>query len=357
MGVLPKDHLRTESDGLALISEPSQRIVRLRGGFGDELIADMFRPAGIEAALSDKGRYTDRLIRHMGGLQKCRAFKIPGVRSLIAETINNAAITAPYATQRIRGAVGQVTDLDRFSDLVLRAGQKHPLTSALVWDYLLRKRVFLPGAELKCEECSLNFWLSIDDLRSVVTCTYCAAQLVVGPLLKSNLDWKYRRSPLLSVDASLHGSLPVLLTLQQIHTLFPLDIIAWSASMDLLLSDGTRCETDLAVVTAHTFHPSCLVIGECKTTLEFNGNDLRNLRNVASCFNHTGIDIYIVFSKLAKFTDAELTLIRALSPGLRDKVILFDVDALEPYDAFQEAKNAVINMEGLARASAAAHAY
>jgi hypothetical protein len=42
--------------------------VRLRGGFGDELLANIFAAVKIDATLSDKGRYTDRLVRHMDGL-------------------------------------------------------------------------------------------------------------------------------------------------------------------------------------------------------------------------------------------------------------------------------------------------
>lgn len=356
-GIIPRDELRTQADGLSIISNLDERTIRLRAGFGDELLANMFDAAKISAALSDAGRYTDRLLRHVGGLQKCRAFKIPGVRELIKETAGNSTITAPYATQRIRGATGQTADLDRFADLTLRAGQKHPLTNAAVWDYLLRKRVFLPGSELKCEECALAFWISIDDLRSVVTCTYCGSSLVTGPLLKSNLDWKYRRSPLFSVDDSLHGSIPVFLTLLSIHTLFFSDVVAWATSMDLMFSNGTRCETDFAVASTHTLEPSCLLIGECKTNYEFNQNDLANLLKVSASFRGTAVDVYIVFSKLARFTDAELQMIRNQPSEIRQKIVLLDVDALESERPFEATKVMVLDMERLARASASHFAY
>ncbi|MBP9205306.1 MAG: hypothetical protein KBG28_15155 [Kofleriaceae bacterium] len=358
VGILSKDQVRTQIDGFGIISDQSQRTVGVRGGFGDELVSNMFGAIEIEAALSDAGRYTDRLVRHMGGLQKCRAFKIPGVRELIHETAGNGAITAPYATQRIRGAVaGQAADLDRFDDLVLRAGQRRPLTGAMVWDYLLRKRVFLPGSELKCEECSLTFWVSIDDLRSTVTCTYCGAGLVTGPLLKSNLDWKYRRSPLFSVDESLRGSVSVLLTLLQIHACLFSHVVAWTTSMDLVFSDGTRCETDFAVATANTLEPSCLVIGECKTNSEFNQNDITNLVRVRNHFHDAEVDVYIVFAKLAKFTDAELKLIRDQPPEARSKIVLFDAEALESEEPFRATKVMILDMARLARASAAHFAY
>lgn len=357
-GIPRKDQLRTQLDGLAIISGQSQRTVRLRGCFGDELLGNMFGAVKIEATLSDAGRYTDRLVRHMGGLQKCRAFKIPGVRQLIAETAKNAAITAPHATDQIRRAVRGTVDFKCFADVVLRPGQRHPLTNAIVWDYLLRKRVFLPGSELKCEECSLPFWVSIDDLRSQVSCTYCGTILVTGPLLKSNLDWKYRRSPLFSVDESLRGSVPVLLTLLQLHTLFSSDMVAWATSMDLVFSDETRCETDFAVATTHTLEPSCLVIGECKTNSEFNEADLTNLLRVRSSFEDSEVDVYIVFSKLAEFTDTELKLIRDQPPDVRSRIVLLDADALEPYEPFEGANTGeILDMERLARASAASHTY
>jgi hypothetical protein len=356
-GILPRDQLRTQFDGFAIISDQDQHTVRLRGGFGDELLGNMFGAVNIDATLSDAGRYTDRLVRHMGGLQKCRAFRIPGVRGLIDETAHNGDITASHAKQRIRGAAGQAADLDRFANLVLRAGQKRPLTNAIVWDYLMRKRVFLPGSELKCEECSLTFWVSIDDLRSVVNCTYCGASLVTGPLLNSNLDWKYRRSPLFSVDESLHGSVPVILTLLHVHTLFFTDVVAWTTSMDLGFADGTRCETDFAVATSHTLEPSCLVIGECKTNHPFNQNDLSNLLRVSNCFHDTEVDVFIVFSKLAQFTDDELKLVRDQPPEVREKIVLLDVGALESEEAFKSTKGRALDIQRLAHASAAHFAY
>jgi hypothetical protein len=149
----------------------------------------------------------------------------------------------------------------------------------------------------------------------------------------------------------------VLLTLQQIHAYFSSDVVAWATSMDLLFSDGTRCETDFAIATAHTLESSCLVIGECKTKYEFNQNDLANLLRVSNCFHDTEVAVYIVFSKLAQFTDAELKLIRGQVPEVRQKIVLLDVEALESANAFGATKITVLDIDRLARASAVQFAY
>src|SRR5439155_20440280 len=115
---------------------PGQRTFWLHAAYGDEVIFNIFSAVGTEAELSDKGRYTDRLVRHLGGLQKCRAFKIPGVRRLFEQTARDVSITTSQATLEIRGGA-QGTELDRFRDLRLRAGQRGETTNATVWDYLL----------------------------------------------------------------------------------------------------------------------------------------------------------------------------------------------------------------------------
>jgi len=357
IGVLPRHVLRTQRDGISLITEPGQRTYWLHAAYGDEVIGNMFAAVGTEAALSDKGKYTDRLIRHLGGIRNCRAFKIPGVRRLIEQTARDGFITTSQATLEIRGDA-QGAELDRFRDLRLRSGQRGDLNSGIVWDYLLRKQVFVPGSELTCEECSLKFWLSVDDLRSIVTCAYCGTQLVTGPLLKSNLDWKYKRSPLYSVNESLHGSVPVLLTLQQLYDQFFSHIVAWATSMNLKLADGTRCETDFVVASQDTFEPSCLVVGECKTNYEFNETDLRNLLRVRQEFAASDVEVYIVFAKLAAITEVERTLIREQLPEVRAQIIVMDAAALEGDRPFRGSPTGpVIDLRGLARASAVTYGY
>lgn len=357
LGIWEKDKLRIQLDGISIISRQTGDPVRLQAGFGDEVISNIFAAVGIQSSISDAGRYTDRLVRHMGGLQQCRSFKIPGVRKLIRETTGNSTITASHAAQTIRGHSGKSAELARFANLVLRKDQKLPLSNMVVWDHLLRKKVFLPGSELKCEECSLVFWISIDDLRSTTVCHYCGASLVVGPLLKSNLDWKYRRSPLFAADDTLRGSVPVLLTLLYLHTLFFDNIIVWSASMDLKLSDERKCESDFVIAASHPFNASWLAIGECKTSDEFNENDLSNLRRVRDSFAATGMDVYIVFAKLALFTDDELKLVRSQDGIVRQRLVLLDVECLESGDFPSTKEVNAGDMAGLAQASASHFAF
>jgi hypothetical protein len=94
------------------------------------------------------------------------------------------------------------------------------------------------------------------------------------------------------------------------------------------------------------------VIGECKSHHGFNQHDLTNLLRVSTCFRDTEVDIYIVFSKLARFADVELKLIRDQVPDVRQKIVLLDAEALESEQAFQATKITILDIERLARASA-----
>jgi hypothetical protein len=174
----------------------------------------------------------------------------------------------------------------------------------------------------------------------------------VAPQLRSNLDWKYRRASLFAVDKSLHGALPVILTLQQLHTIFHDHVVAWAASMNLTPSGETQCEIDFAVVVKRTLHLDCLVIGECKTKDEFNANDLANLSRIRNRCSLDHLSVYMVFAKLDKFSTAELDLIRAQPSDVRANIIMYDGDELETYQAFKSSKIVIVDMADLARASA-----
>ena len=72
---------RAEKDGLGIITPLWTDHITLFGmerfSFGRQL----FKTFGIAAQVSQPGLICDQLIRQMGGIQGCRAFKIKGVRN------------------------------------------------------------------------------------------------------------------------------------------------------------------------------------------------------------------------------------------------------------------------------------
>lgn len=144
----------------------------------------IFATIGIEAKPSPAGRVCDRLIRQMGGLDSCRVFRIGGVRKLIESYRPDQSFTLSRAKQMIYGK-GTDHPLARYQGLYIEQREfGSRLTSDAVFAHLLRKEIFRPGLKLTCPSCQLDYWRSLDDLRTRNECEYCGNLFNLGPQLK-----------------------------------------------------------------------------------------------------------------------------------------------------------------------------
>jgi hypothetical protein len=76
---------RAERDGLGIITRLGTEHVTLFGMERFAFARQLFKTFGIRVEASQPGLICDQLIRQMGGIQGCRAFKIKGVRQLIQQ--------------------------------------------------------------------------------------------------------------------------------------------------------------------------------------------------------------------------------------------------------------------------------
>jgi hypothetical protein len=221
--------LRAQTDGIGIFGHTYSDSLTLHPLSPDKVIAELFKIFGINAFLSEPGLRAKRLVSQMGGLQNCRVFKIAGARELLKKTRIDSYVNRSSSKQTIDGTEG-IGDLiaqqaaskafeTKYGNLYIEARENHgtTLSTDSVFDYLLKKKVFQAGLEIKCPNCLLKFWLSIDDVKSHVNCTYCDHQFNITPMLKDR-DWRFRRSGLFSMDDQ--GSVPVALLLQQMDTVF-----------------------------------------------------------------------------------------------------------------------------------------
>lgn len=331
------DKVRAEPESVGIITNAGRSDLSITGLDVSELISRIFSVAGITAKQSQPGLIAARMIQQMGGIQGCRPFKIPGVRTLIEEHRPYEPFTRPCAIQAIRGVdpVTQQPSFAPFEDIFI---EPRPFGSKLkpdaVFEYFLKRGLLRSGLEPRCPSCQLEFWLSIDDLRTEVACEYCGHRFNLTLSLKARGDWRFRRSGLLGRDNNQEGAIPVALTMLQLHTAFH--------SREALLTTATKlrsesaqpidCETDfIAVVRPLIDEPIDIAIGECKTRQEITEKDVSNLKGVADTFPRDRFNVYIVFSKLGPFTPEELTRIRAVNEKHRKRAILFTPRELEPY--------------------------
>lgn len=335
------DKVRVEPDGIGIISHASSSDLSLNALDVNLLVERIFQVAGITATPSKPGLIASRLIHQMDGLKKCRPFKISGVRDLIETFGPDQSFTRSGAIQTIR-AQNPATNEVRFSlyeNLFIEERPFHSkLTPDAVLSYLLKKNVFRAGLEFDCPSCRLEFWTALDDLSTEISCTYCGHRFNVTPHLNHRGDWRFRRSGLFGRNDNQEGAIPVVLTLQQLDTMFGSREMLYTTAMELRSDAGKikKCETDfVAVVPRHRDGRIQIAIGECKTRKPITEDDIANLKSVAAAFPASRFDVFVILAKLTDFTQDEIDCAVALNDEYHRRVILLTARELEPYHLYE----------------------
>jgi hypothetical protein len=306
------------------------------------LIERLLNVFGIQSTPSQPGLIAQRLIRQMGGLQGCRVFKIRGVRSLIESYGPLRSFTRTRALQLI-GDIDPATNQPRFGkyeDLHIQKREKPKLTPDEVFTYLLSKRVFRVGLDLTCPHCNLEFWLALDDVKSITDCQFCGESFDVAPLLRDR-NWRYRRSGLFGRDDHQQGAIPVALTLQQLQTTLHYDALIYATSLNIRSSSGKidTSEVDLVLVGQDHDGRVHVAVGECKSSDEITEEDVRHLGQIADALSSPRTDGFVVFSKTAGFTPVEIERCKRAQSPYSYRVILLGSRELEPYHVYQNVES------------------
>ncbi len=309
------------------------------------LIEQVFGLAGIDANLSHGGLITRQLISRMGGLGETRAFKIPGVRRLLKTHGPMDSFTRKAAIELIgkRDPANPNASFDDHKRLFI---EPHPhdteLTPSMEFSHLVEKNLFRIGADLRCPTCVLSSWVPLETLQQSISCSLCGAkydatrQLVEG-------EFTYRRSGVLGLEKNNQGAIPVALLLQQLSTNFPSYSrgTVFGVSYDLKSSERgaeiPNCETDFFILFRKPrSEKTYVLIGECKDVGgALDETDIFNMRKVSDAFPTHRFETYIMFAKLAPFSDNKIKLAGSLNTPFRNRVIMLTQRELEPYYLFK----------------------
>lgn len=329
--------VRSEPESLGVVTSVSDDNVTLNGLNAAELIAEIFRVVGIEAAPSKPGLIASTLIRQMGGLDGCRPFKIAGVRALIEDHKPHQSFSRSTAEQVIRGQ-GNVRSLSDYQWLYIEPRKPGTeLKNTAVFSYLLDKGVFRAGLKFDCPSCQLEFWRLLDDARSRLECEYCGHGFNAAPQLRDKA-WAFRRSGLFGNDDHQEGAIPVLLTLQQLAHMRTMHHGVFTTAM-ALKSNGaqiSKCETDFVLVVERPRdHRIQIVIGEAKARQPITASDVIKLTAVADAFPADRYDVFVVFARLSSFSAEEVELIKKVNSQHTRRAIMLTDRELEPYFIYE----------------------
>lgn len=315
---------RVEPQGIGQIIKSFQDSLTLKFLDTTKLISEIFSHVSITATISKPGQISQQLIQQMGGLQTCRVFKVEGLRKIIKQFSPYKSFTWSNATQIINNH-----NFERYNDLYLHGKM---ISKDDILKVLLERNLLMAGISVQCPNCCLDFWTPIEDVKSHLICEYCRQQFNVTPLLKQYGQWKFRCSGLLAGNDNQHGSIPVILTIQQLEQAIGWGDILYSPSMNLRGDNIPDCESDFVILLNKKTNTNKLelVIGECKSEGgEIDENDIQKLNAIAKAFPAKKFNIYILFSKLCAYTPEELEIISTLNDPSNKKVIIFSTSELE----------------------------
>lgn len=341
MGALWSD-CRVESRGITFLQHYNLGSLTLRSLDVVSLIREILKRIGIPTEVSQAGLVSARVIAQMGKLDNCRPFRVRGLRKLIEDTRPESTFTRSGAIQKIReegdgGSIG----FDRYNDLHIEPPPAR-LTPDSVFKYMVSHGAFRVGLEFHCPECSLNFWISLDNATAEPECEFCGKRFDATPQLRDR-DWRYRRSGVFGKADSQEGAIPVALTLLRFLHSDSSSRMLYAPALTLLPGNAIRnkCETDfVALLSYDDYRRSAvqLAIGECKTRKDITEQDVSNLSAVADVLESNGIEAYVVFSKLADFSDAELMLINEVNSGGRERAIVLTERELQHWFPYKWAE-------------------
>ncbi|HEU4966439.1 MAG TPA: hypothetical protein VFT53_03075 [Candidatus Saccharimonadales bacterium] len=344
------DIFRVSPDGMSFIVNTGESFERLYPLEYTELIAEIFKRSGIATKASQAGIIANHLIKQMGGLDGCRVFKIPGVRKLINPpkgTQNTDTISRGEAQSIItdKDPLTKTRTFDAHKSLTIQAREKPDLTPEDAFSYLVEKRLFRPGIELRCPSCGLHQWIGIKDVKEKQSCEYCEAGIDLMSQFKNSAIWEFRKSGLIAKKNNQEGAIPVALTLWRfLHATHNHNLI-YSTALNLTGS-GIECETDLVILDTHygggvlrKGGVPAIVLGEVKSNAdEIDDKDLENLMKTKSLLEAKNVRVFLAFARTSDFTSEEIRRFKELvSKGIRP--ILFTHKELEPYDLYAHYRN------------------
>ena len=331
---------RVEPEGIGVIIDVWREDLTLFALDIPSLISKIFEIAGMRTRSSQPGLIASRIIQQLGGLHGCQVFKIAGVRDLIEKYKPDQSFTRSGAIQII-GRNDPNTGKPNFSEyeglfLEPRSSGKLKPEDAFVW--LVKHGVFRVGLNFECPNCHLDFWVSLDDVRTETKCEYCGKDFDVTSQLRDR-DWRYRRSGLFGKENHQEGGIPVALTLQQMDTRFNFPEMLYTTAMEIEPAGATvsKCETDFVLLTQMNIdHEVQIAIGECKNRDEITEEDVSKLRLVAEALEEKNIRVFVIFAKLGGFSSKELERCQAVNGKYERRLILLTARELEPYFLYEE---------------------
>lgn len=361
--------VRSEQDGIGVIINANANSLSLYPIPHQKLIERIFNLAGFKVNISQAGLLAKQIIKGMreyDPLEACRVFKITGVRKLINSTKVCESIKWNHAIKTI----GE-NNFNKFKKLYIESRKTPELTPSDVFNFLLKKKIFVPKLisfadekwDYKCESCGLKEKIPVKSFENYWRCPYCEQEQYMPPYITANFKkmkdtyWQFKKGGLFAKDNNQEGAIPVILSLLTFNSIFHMHNFIYSTSLNLQKS--YKCEIDFCILHYNYREKIELGIAECKSEgQEINQQDINNLKAIQDEIEKLQIDCYLIFAKTTdQFKPKEIELFKSLKQEERKLIILSnkELESYHPYwDITEKDKlpeSSVLDMMGMYRNS------
>jgi hypothetical protein len=327
------NEVRVAREGLVTHRLYSRDVMNVTPILTADVFASLFKTAGFGVRPSPPGRFADRILDHMKGVDGCRVFKIKGVREVLSRMRGGKSLQS----DEIIHTIGKHWNNKDYDDLIITYQQSRPLTPVIVFDAMVRSKILRAGLRLVCTNCGKEDWHHVDAFGETFRCQYCSSVQDVGNL--DRMRWYYKTNGMFMLPGEGLGSIPVILGLWRLKHLGSLGHYKYSTSLGLTrTTGGGEYEVDFCCLNVDRFrHRHELVLGEARGQVAFSSHDIGKLVDVAASFRSRP---YLAFVTLRdEYSDLEKQQLKKLSQD-GWQVIALTRQELDPYDLHDRFKNA-----------------
>lgn len=302
----PMDGVRLQDGNVGVFTKAGESSLEIRLVTQAEVAEQVLSLAGLSSELSSAGQALKRVIEQMGGLERCRLFRLPGLRALLARS--PVALSWRDAVRAIEGE----GSFSRYDNLP---------TASEIFRRLVDRKVFRAFLKAQCDRCKVRDLYRLEDLAAEVVCPRCGSTWAIAPRLEDT-RWVYQASGFFAHHRE-HGAIPTALAMLR----FAHDASIGNLSLlpsQTLQGDDIDCEVDFLGLAQRDGNPA-IVVGECKGGQEqVTQAEVMTLERVANRIREAaGIECYIAFATTREaFTEDELTFFRGYAERVGDQISL-----------------------------------
>lgn len=291
---------------------------------------------GLAIQQSNPGRFAERIIQKMGGLQfGCRVFKIHGIREIFHRLSGGATLQKGEMQGIYKSRANWSDEMYR---LLWVAKDCAAQDFHAVFDFLLEKQLMRPGLILKCDHCLKEDWYHVSQFEEEYRCRYCFDRQRVK--FGSVRQWEYKSDGLLQIPKSAEGSLAVIVALWRINEVHPtFGKGRFVTGLNLCRDNGeVDYELDFAFLDMDSRDgPYDLILGEAKAFVDYEESNLERLAQLSTKF--AGNPFLAIATLKDQFSDPEKAALRKLVEQ-KFRLLPLTRRELDPYDLFSRLESA-----------------